>query len=151
MANNFQRIGSISNAHVGRDFESAAKEYFKKQGVELKSNFSVSIGVDATKKERQFDLGASSPPLIVECKSHRWTESGNVPSAKMTTWNEAMYYFHLAPSRYKKVFFVLRDYNRKRKESLAEYYVRNYHHLIPRRVQIMEYDEKSKMIYLLHG
>jgi len=30
--NNFQRIGSVSNAHVGRDFEAVALRYFRQQG-----------------------------------------------------------------------------------------------------------------------
>ena len=71
-------------------------------------------------------------PVLVECKSHTWTQSGKVPSAKMTVWNEAMYLFLLAPKRFRKVLFVLRDFNEGRGESLAEYYVRNYSHLIPR-------------------
>jgi hypothetical protein len=25
-----------------------------------------------------------------------------VPSAKLTVWNEAMYYFHVAPAQYKR-------------------------------------------------
>lgn len=145
-SNNFQRIGSISNAHVGRDFESAVQEYFRQQGILLNSNFSVPVGVFAEKKNRQFDLGSEKPPVIVECKSHCWTAGGNVPSAKVTVWNEAMYYFYLAPSRFRKVLFVLRDFSRKRQETLAGYYVRNYAHLIPRDVEIMEYEEKSGQV-----
>lgn len=140
-SNNFQRVGSVSNAHVGRDFEAVAQAYFSDQGVLLGSNYSVPVGVSAGKKSRQFDLGSGEPPVLVECKSHRWTAGGNVPSAKITVWNEAMYYFHLAPPRYRKVLFVLRDYSQKRKESLADYYVRNYGHLIPSGVEILEYDE----------
>ena len=28
-----------------------------------------------------------------------------MPSAKMTVWNEAMYYFHIAPKQYRKIMF----------------------------------------------
>ena len=63
----------------------------------------------------------------------------------MTVWNEAMYYFHLAPKRYKKVLFVLRDFSNRRSESLAEYYVRNHSHLIPNDVKILEYDESTSL------
>jgi len=97
-ANNFQRIGAVSNAHVGRDFESVAKEIFWQQGILLDSNYSVPVGVADEKKIRHFDLGSDEPPILVECKSHRWTSGTNIPSAKITVWNEAMYYFHLAPS-----------------------------------------------------
>ena len=51
-----------------------------------------------------------------------------------------MYYFLLAPKGFRKVLVVLRDFSRRRGESLAEYYVRNYGHLIPDDVQILEYE-----------
>ncbi len=61
----------------------------------------------------------------------------------MTVWNEAMYYFALAPGNYQKILFVLRDYNPKKKETLAEYYLRTYDHLVPNGVEIWEYDETT--------
>mgnify|MGYP006896938661 CR=1 FL=1 len=94
-------------------------------------------------KVRQFDLGSADPAILVECKSHRWTAGGNIPSAKITVWNETMYYFYLAPPKFRKILFVLRDFSAKRQESLAEYYVRNYGHLIPESVEIMEYNDAS--------
>lgn len=63
-----------------------------------------------------------------------------MPSAKLTVWNEAMYYFSVTPSDYRKILFVLRDYSESRKQTLAEYYIRNYEHLIPSSVEIWEYD-----------
>lgn len=144
--NNFQRVGSVSNAHVGRDFESVAKEYFRQQGTSLGSNYSVPVGVSSEKKNRQFDLGSGEPAILVECKSHRWTTGGNVPSAKITVWNEAMYYFHLAPRHFRKVLFVLRDFSEKRGETLAAYYARNYGHLVPPGVEILEYDEVRREV-----
>jgi hypothetical protein len=141
--NNYQRVGAVSNARVGRDFESVAQEYFRQQGVLLGTNYAVAVGVGTDKKNRQFDLGSGEPAVLVECKSHRWTGGDNVPSAKVTVWNEAMYYFHLAPPRFRKVLFVLRDRSERRQETLAEYYVRNYRHLIPRDVEILEYDEEA--------
>jgi hypothetical protein len=141
LMDNFQRINSISNAHIGRAFEEEARKYFISQGLTLEANHSIPIGVESLKKEHAFDLGSNSKKIIVECKSHKWTTGDNVPSAKLTVWNEAMYYFQLAPKDYRKIFFVLRDYSAKRKETLAEYYVRNYGHLIPSGVEILEYDE----------
>jgi len=87
-------------------------------------------------KVRMFDLGSATPSVIVECKRHTWTSGGNAPSAKLTAWNEAMYFFALAPRRYRKVLAVLRDTHRG--ESLAEHYVRRFGHIIPRRVEIWE-------------
>lgn len=149
--NNFQRVGSVSNAHVGRDFESVAQEHFRQTGVLLNRSFPVQLGAASEKGRRLFDLGSESPLILVECKSHRWTVGGNVPSAKVTVWNEAMYYFFLAPQEFRKVLFVLRDFNEKRQESLARYYVRNYGHLIPRGVEILEYDEASGQVLTVLG
>ncbi|MDV2684403.1 hypothetical protein RYX56_08470 [Alkalihalophilus lindianensis] len=142
---NFQRENSISNAHVGRDFEEVALDYFKGNNILLDRGVCLPVGVSKLKKNRNFDLGcisSDSKKMIVECKSHKWTSSGKVPSAKMTVWNEAMYYFFLASQGYRKVFFILKDYNEKRGETLGEYYIRTYKHLIPEDVEIMEYDSQ---------
>ena len=136
----FQRKGSTSNAQVGRDFEAKAQVFLGEQGLALERNVKIDIGING-KKSHAFDLGDPTNEVIVECKSHTWTESGNVPSAKMTAWNQAMYYFHAAPPRYRKIFFVLRDFSKKRKETLADYFIRTNPHLIPADVEIWEYDE----------
>lgn len=135
--NNFQRVGSLSNTHAGDDFEEIALRFFQRDDIVLSRNFSVPVGVATQKKNHRFDLGSSAPAVLVECKSHTWTQSGNTPSAKLTVWNEAMYYFHIAPKEYRKIFFVLK--NLRRETSLAAYYLRNYTHLIPSDVEVWEY------------
>lgn len=142
LANPHQRVGSVSNAHVGADFEVVAQKYFERQGIRLQRNFPIELGL-AQKKVRLFDLGASDPKTLVECKSHKWTAGGRVPSAKMTVWNEAMYYFHLAPDDYRKVLFVLHDRREKAGETLLSYYMRMYAHLVPDDVEFLEWDEKT--------
>ena len=138
----FQRVGSISNAQVGRDFEVAAQKFFALTGINLSRGVEVDIGVGKNiKKKHEFDLGCSTQKILVECKSHRWTAGHNIPSAKLTVWNEAMYYFLSAPPEYKKILFVLRDLRQGTGESLAKYYLRTYSHLIPEGVEIWEYDE----------
>jgi hypothetical protein len=141
-----QRLGSVSNSHVGAEFELTAQRYFDGQGVKLTQNHSVQIGIGPVKKPHKFDLGSSSPAIIVECKSHRWTTGDNVPSAKMSVWNEVMFYFSVAPSNYRKILFVLHDYSAKRKESLLGYYLRTYSHLIPNGVELLEFDESSNAV-----
>jgi hypothetical protein len=136
-SNNFQRVGSVSNTHAGNDFEEIAQRFFAEQNIPLIRNFVVPVGVGSHKKEHRFDLGTQSPPTLVECKSHTWTQGGNMPSAKLTVWNEAMYYFYLAPEDYRKIFFVLKHL--RREVSLATYYIANYQHLIPDDVEIWEY------------
>ena len=142
-----QRLGSVSNAHVGREFEAVARKVFASKGISLEKDIKINVGMGENKKLHSFDLGCIEQKIIVECKSHRWTyPNENVPSAKLTVWNEAMYYFHMAPSGFRKVLFVLRDLSERRGETLAEYYVRMYRHLIPEDVEIWEYDVKSQEV-----
>jgi hypothetical protein len=136
----FQRKGSTSNTQVGRDFEAKAQAFFAQQGLALQRDVTIDIGING-KKPHAFDLGDPKKRVVVECKSHTWTEGGNVPSAKMTAWNQAMYFFYAAPADYRKVFFVLRDFSKKRNETLADYFIRTNPHLIPTDVEIWEYDE----------
>ena len=140
-----QRIGSTSNSQVGADFEEVARKFFARRGIKLTRNFPVDVGL-SQKKKHCFDLGSGNPKVIVECKSHRWTAGANVPSAKMTVWNEAMYYFHLAPKEFRKILFVLHDRRNRDGESLLAYYKRRYFHLIPKGVEFFEYDEGKQRI-----
>jgi hypothetical protein len=137
-----QRVGSVSNAHVGADFENVALEFFAAQKITLTRGFRVPIGI-STKKPHEFDLGSEEEHILVECKSHRWTAGDRVPSAKMTVWNEAMYFFHLAPTKYRKILFVLHHRRETGGESLLAYYKRINSHLISAGVEFMEWDEAS--------
>lgn len=141
---NHQRQGSKSNSHVGKAFELKVKRYLIKTGVDLEANFSVKIGLPGTiKKPHRFDLGCDTKKILVECKSHTWTISGSVPSAKMATWNQAMYFFLASPPAYRKILFVRKSTNKNGQETLAEYFVRIYGNMIPKGVEIWEFDEKS--------
>lgn len=148
--NSFQRIGSKSNAHVGSAFEEVVRLSFATQGIILSRNFAVQVGASGHKKSRKFDLGSASPPILVECKSHRWTTGGNIPSAKITVWNEAMYYFHVAPKEYRKLLVVSKDFSASRKATLAAYYVQTCGHLIPDDVEIWEFDEIASALVPIH-
>jgi hypothetical protein len=142
MVETFQRKGAISNAHAGKEFERLIKDFFLKQGLVLKENVTVDVGIRG-KRLHKFDLGCISKKVLVECKSHTWTEGDNIPSAKITTWNEAMFLFYVAPEDYRKIFIVLKDYNARRKETLAHYYMRTKSHLVPDDVEIWEFDLTS--------
>jgi hypothetical protein len=141
-ATNFQRVGEPHNAGVGRDFEDLALNFFYARGIGLYGSFSVPIGVAERKKTHRFDLGSEDPAVIVECKSHTWTLGGNMPSAKLTLWNEAMYYFHIAPKRYRKILFVLKHL--RGGVSLAAYYLQKFAHLVPDDVEVWEFDVEAK-------
>lgn len=146
MSESFQRIGSISNSHVGKEFEKIVKRYLERQELSLQSSYPLEIGLNK-KKIHKFDIGSHSPKVIVECKSHRWTTGDNMPSAKLTVWNEAMFYFLISPKEYRKLLFVLKDFNPRRRETLAEYYIRTNYHLIPEDVEIWEFDETEQVAY----
>ena len=140
MSRNFQRDGSISNSHVGRDFEDRARKALAKCGLWLTPDHKVPCGLGKVRKDHSFDLGSEDPRIIVECKSHTWTSGGNVPSAKMKNWAEAMFYFHMAPRDYRKIFFVERSIRRGRGESLLSYFLRTQAHMIPTDVEFWELD-----------
>lgn len=136
-----QRKNAISNTAVGAEFEALALAELRRTYPSLIAPFWLPIGYLSQKKHK-FDLGCAEQRVIVECKSHTWTEGGNVPSAKITTWDQAMLYFFLAPRGYTKLFVVKRDLNPKSGESLADYYVRTHYHVIPDEVQFIEVDEE---------
>ncbi|MCY4153469.1 MAG: hypothetical protein OXE94_14715 [Aestuariivita sp.] len=134
---NFQRDGSISNAHIGREFEARARRILAEHGILLKQNYPVLCGLN-NKKKHTFDLGSDEPPIIVECKSQTWTAGDRVPSAKMKNWVEAMFYFHMAPPMYRKIFFVEQSLRVRTGESLLSYFRRTQSHLIPQDVEFWE-------------
>lgn len=134
----FQRDGSISNAHVGRAFELRAQKILAENGLALTLNHKVPCGLRNLKKNHAFDLGAETPKVIVECKSQTWTSGGNVPSAKMKNWAEAMFYFHMAPPNYRKIFFVEQSLRAGREETLLDYFRKTQAHMIPHDVEFWE-------------
>ncbi|MFI2811837.1 hypothetical protein [Microbulbifer sp. JSM ZJ756] len=142
---NHQRKNAASNAAVGADFEELVHSLLTASFPALARPFWLPIG-HLNQKQHKFDLGCAGQKVIVECKSHTWTEGGNIPSAKLTTWDQAMLYFYLAPRSYKKIFAIKRDLNPKTGESLAEYYVRTHFHVIPDEVEFWEVDETRSRI-----
>lgn len=147
----FQREGSISNAHVGRMFELRAQKILAERGLHLSLNHKVPCGLGDLRKDHAFDLGRESPPIIVECKSQTWTVTGNIPSAKLKNWAEAMFYFHMAPPQYRKIFFVERSLRAGRDESLLDYFRRTQFHMIPDDIEFWELDRDSDGLNIYAG
>ena len=137
-------MANKDNPKNGADFEVAVERFLSSQHIPVQRNFPVLIGVGATKRPKKFDLGSNAPKVVVECKSHSWTEGHNAPSAKMATWNEAMYYFSLVPNDHRKMFFVLLNRRKGDGETLATYYIRRFSHLIAHGVEIWEFDTVSE-------
>ena len=116
-------------------------------GLQLDLGYKVPCGLPGNKeKYHEFDLGSDNPKVIVECKSHTWTSGGNVPSAKMTNWAEAIFYFHMAPSDYRKIFFAERSVRPKNNETLLEYFIRTQGHMIPSDIEFGELDRDSDRV-----
>jgi hypothetical protein len=141
MGNNFQRVGSISNTHVGREFEEAARLFFAETGISLQAGFTAPVGV-RVKKLQKCDIGSDDPPILVECKSYTWTSGGNSPSAKIRGLNEVMLLFSVAPNHYRQILFVLRHL--RKDVSLAAHYIKTQGHLIGHGVEIWEFDLDEK-------
>ena len=140
---NSQREGSISNAHVGRDFEARARAILAAHGIPLQVNHKMPCGLGKDKKLHTFDLGSEDPPVIVECKSQTRTKGDVVPSAKMKNWAEAMFYFHMTPPMYRKIFFVEQSLRVRTGDSLLAYFRRTQSHMIPPDVEFWELPRDS--------
>tara|TARA_Y100001937_G_C6937478_1_gene248801 strand:+ start:63 stop:536 length:474 start_codon:yes stop_codon:yes gene_type:complete len=146
--NNFQRIGSPSNAAVGSDFEALVKVALEKLlKVRLDQPLPLKIGMlGRTAKVHKFDLGSLRAKVVVECKAHTWTATGNSPSAKITTINNAMGLLNLVPPGYQKYLVLQKDVRTRDNRLFAEYYVSRNLHLIPTDVKVVEFDiEKKKL------
>ena len=126
------------NPKVGKDFELVAKEWFEK---EYKQPFELykKIKIGNPPKEHSFDISNKKASIVVECKCYTWTESGNVPSAKLACLNEAVFYLSFLPRKTIKYVVMPKSIHLKRTETLAEYYYRRYCHLL-NDIQILEYD-----------
>jgi hypothetical protein len=77
------------------------------------------------------------------------TNGNNIPSVKLSVWNEAMYYFHLAPKEYKKILFVQMDFSQKKCITLLQYYLQTFYHFISKDVLFYDFylDDKHCDIY----
>ncbi len=131
-------MSNSDNPKNGADFQIAVQEYFiREYGVEFELEKKIPIGIPA--KNHKFDIVSSEKMIVIECKRYTWTETGNVPSAKMGFTNEAAFYLSFLPDTYEKYIVMLRSYHPKRTESLAEYYFRTNRHLLGR-TKVAEYD-----------
>lgn len=136
-----QRKGSTSNTQAGKDFEKKIYEFLNINNIFVEEQLKIKIGISA-KKEHAFDFGNDN--ILVECKSHTWTETLKTPSGKLKNWSEAMFIFYLTPKKYKKLFFVEESYNQKYKMTLLEYFIEHYSYLIPSDVILIDFYTKEE-------
>ena len=79
------------NPRVGRLFQIQVQQWFQAVRKEM-HQLEVPIAIENPAKLHKFDLVDSSRKTVVECKCYTWTETGNIPSAKMRSVNEAAFY-----------------------------------------------------------
>lgn len=119
-------------------------------GWSLDRDITIPIGVPpAPKKSHKFDFASTDTKIVGKSKFFTWTETGNMPSAKMSVLNEWVLYLHLLPNKVKTKFIVLPHSVRPGKpETLAEYYLRTYAHLLGD-IALYEIDEATQQLRVL--
>ena len=117
------------NPHVGRKFQELVQSILEEK---YKTSFEQEAAVLIGKppKEHKFDLANKDRSIVAECKCYTWTDSGNVPSAKLMGLDEAAFYFGFLPSDTKKMLCMKKVVYQGKSETLAEYYVRVHDHLL---------------------
>lgn len=106
------------------------------------------IPIGKPAKDHKFDIADEAGTIAIECKRFTWTETGNVPSGKMRSANEAAFYLTFLPENYEKYIVMLRSNHSKRKETLAEYYYRTNKHLLGN-IKVAEYDPTNDELKII--
>jgi hypothetical protein len=77
---------------VGKDFQDKVKQWFETDtNTPLYLEHAINIGTPS--RPHKFDISDMDEDLVIECKCYTWTDSGNIPSAKLRGLNEAIFYF----------------------------------------------------------
>lgn len=140
-------MSNSDNPKNGALFQSIVRDWFQehyKKPFELEKK----LPIGSPSKDHKFDIVDSANTIAIECKRYTWTETGNVPSAKMGFVNEAAFYLSFLPDSYTKYIVMLHSCHEKRKETLAEYYYRTYRHLLGK-IQVAEFDPASNTMKIV--
>ena len=140
-------MSNSDNPRRGAEFQRQVKEWFEKH-YEGEFVLEYKIPIGEPKKDHKFDIVNPEKKIAIECKRYTWTETGNVPSAKMGFANEAAFYLSFLPEEYDKIIVLLKSYNSKREETLAEYYYRINHHLLGD-VKVAEFDPEESAFRII--
>lgn len=127
-----------SNAAKGKQFELTAKALLEKKfGVQ----FEICVGLPIGEPERvhKFDLVSTDKAVVVECKTLKWTAGGFVPPAKLDSVKVAVFYLSFLPTTTTCFVAMDRQLREGKSETLAEYYIRAYGHLLGK-TKILEID-----------
>ena len=117
------------NPKVGKDFENETLEWAQRIfGCNFENEKAIKIGNPPT--PHKFDLVSEDESIVIECKCYTWTESGNVPSAKLATLDEAILYMRSIAHPAKKIIALSYALNGKRNQTLAEYFCERKGHIL---------------------
>lgn len=139
-------MANSDNPRTGREFQELVC-------VQLGSYFAtrfdteVPLFIGAPPKAHRFDCVSNDRTIVVECKSYSWTETGNVPSAKLMGLNEAVFYMSYLPPTVRKIIAIRKASYPGKKETLAQYYCRINGHLL-RDVEIVEVDDLGDITWI---
>lgn len=125
------KVGKAFQEMVCRQMERYFDTYF---------DLEVPVLIGKPAKDHKFDCVSEDGKIVVECKAYAWTDSGNVPSAKLMGMNEVLFYMSFLPEDVTKILCIKKSTHPKKTETLAEYYYRIDGHLL-RDVKIFEADE----------
>lgn len=137
-------MSNSDNPKNGALFQRQVRDWFQ-DSLNRPFELEKKLPIGEPAKEHKFDIVDQTNSIAIECKRYTWTETGNVPSAKMGFTNEAAFYLSFLPDSYDKYIVMLYSVHNKRHETLAEYYYRTYHHLLGK-IKVAEFDpENNKM------
>ena len=139
----------MNNVQKGEQFKiltaKLLSEYF-----EADYRLEIPFSLGNTLKQHKVDIAFPDKKIIVECKAYTYTASGNNPSAKISTFIEAVNYMNKLPLGYVKIIALKRATHPSKRESLAEYIVRTKKVMLGD-VHVVEVDENTNRISFLTG
>ncbi len=144
-----RNMSNSDNPKNGAIFQSQVMEWFREK-YHISFDLEKKLPIGNPAKEHKFDIVDENNSIVIECKRYTWTETGNVPSAKMGFCNEAAFYLSFLPDTYEKYIVMLYSFHDKRKETLAEYYYRTNRHLLGK-IKVAEFDPEKNTLRIIHS
>ena len=143
-------MSNSENTQLGKEFQEEVRDWFASDPQYI-GCFEMEVGlpIGNPEKNHYFDIVNRDAKIVIECKRYTWTETGNVPSAKIRAINEAAFFMSLIKGDYTKYIVIAKSNHAKKRESLAEYYFRTYKHLLGRSITA-EYDMDSRQLRIIN-
>ena len=120
---------NTENPLIGKAFQKKVQKILVER-YNMDFEWEPAIPIGTPPKNHRFDLSNNDRTIVVECKCYTWTDAGNIPSAKLTGLNEAVFYFGFLPSKTIKILCLKQSIYPGKTETLAEYYVRVHGNLL---------------------